>query len=357
MGNGVAILSSASHDLEDAAAVDERLDEFFAERLVHARRLGAAFTALWEQVHEATRGGKRIRPALVTSTHRAFGGAEHEAAVEVAVAFELLHTAFLMHDDVIDDDTIRRGRPNLVGAFRAQALHRGESAAFAWAQAAGILAGDLLIHAAQGLVAAAALQPAQRRLLLELMEESLAVTAAGELADVGLTTGVLPPVLPEVLAMSDAKTAHYSFRAPLRAGAIIAGAADSVLAALDDYGRHAGTAFQLRDDLLGVFGRFTDMGKSTSSDLRRATMTPLVAYALQTSFRDALLEALGRDGAVSNEAEARRLLEVSGARAAVEDLVAEHVAAAQAALSDLSIPRALREHLGEVAEVAGGRMR
>src|SRR4051812_4044875 len=105
----------------NASTTDEAL-----RRLLDAGRARAAATdpehaRLWDALTAATEGGKRFRPALVTATHDALGGLSPSVAVEVAAAVELLHTAFVIHDDVIDGDDLRRGRPNVSGTFRAAA--------------------------------------------------------------------------------------------------------------------------------------------------------------------------------------------------------------------------------------------
>lgn len=334
------------------------LSRFFDDKEAGAGVHGAAFVLLWRGLRSAAQGGKMIRPELVLTTHRELGGTSDSGAVSVAAAFELLHTSFLLHDDVIDGDTTRRGVTNLIGAFTAAALEDGaaQQAARAWGQAAGILAGDLLIHAAQGMVARTLIPADRRSLLLDLFDETVAVTAAGELRDVGLATGTRTAGMDEVLAIARGKTAHYSFQAPLRAGAILAGATENVLAALDVYGAHTGTAFQLRDDLLGVFGRPEVTGKSTFSDLRRVTMTPLVAYGMQTAYRSKLRNVLGDTVRSDADAEqARALLTSSGARAFVEQAISEHVQAAIEVARSAEIPAVFSEYLVAVSRSAGDR--
>ncbi|MFF1876197.1 polyprenyl synthetase family protein, partial [Kitasatospora herbaricolor] len=96
-----------------SAEIDARLNTFFAERIAVSAQYGSDYERLWAQAAAASDGGKRIRPRFVLSAFEAFGGSDGAAAVDVAVAFELLHTAVLLHDDVMDRDTVRRGRLNL----------------------------------------------------------------------------------------------------------------------------------------------------------------------------------------------------------------------------------------------------
>ena len=118
--------------------------------------MGPAQARLWETLVRASEGGKRFRPALVLAAHRAFGGTQDSAAARVGAAVELLHTAFVVHDDVIDGDEVRRGRLNVNGTYAAEAYGCGATAEEAGelGRAAGILAGDLALAAAIGFAAA-----------------------------------------------------------------------------------------------------------------------------------------------------------------------------------------------------------
>jgi len=122
---------------------DDALRRLLDEGRVRAAAIDADHARLWEALAAATEGGKRFRPALLTATHDALGGDSTFAALEVGAAVELLHTAFVIHDDVIDGDHVRRGRPNVSGTFRAQALGDGAGASEAdgYGCTAAILAG------------------------------------------------------------------------------------------------------------------------------------------------------------------------------------------------------------------------
>ena len=188
---------------------------------------------------------------------------------------ELLHTAFVIHDDVIDDDHLRRGRPNVSGTFRARGRALGATDDGAgYGLTAAILAGDLALAAAVRAVALCGAAPDVVRRLLDLFDSALHTTAAGELADVRLTLDHGPVTLAESLAMEEQKTSAYSFALPLRAGAVLAGADAATTARLGEVGRAMGVAFQLVDDLIGVFGDPDRSGKSATCDLRTRKQTP-----------------------------------------------------------------------------------
>jgi len=268
-----------------AARVDQRLEEFFDDREARAARLGARYAELWRGLRLSARGGKKLRPRLVVE---AFGALRDErtqvtdgAVVDVAAAFELLHTAFLLHDDVMDGDVMRRGRPNLIGALVADAEARGVDIARArrWGEASAILGGDLLIHGAHAVVSAAELPAALRVRIDDLLDDAIFRTAEGQHCDVAFACGVGLPDLADLLRMAEGKTAFYTFVDPLRAGALLAGADDELIELLGEYGRATGVAFQLRDDVLGSFGDERVLGKSVTSDRRNGAVTALSSSA------------------------------------------------------------------------------
>lgn len=337
-----------------------RLTNFFYEKERQAEAYGHHYAELWSAMRRSSDGGKRFRPTLVVGAYHALGGDCDDDAVTVATAFELLHAAFLLHDDVIDGDVVRRGRPNVVGAFASRAFELGlnPSIAARWGEASAILAGDLLIHGAQALVARLEISHDVRTALLDLFEECMFITAAGELADVAFSSTVEIPVLSQVISMAQWKTAHYSFQAPLQAGAILAGASAETLSALGEYGRNVGIAFQLRDDVLGIYGAPELTGKSTTSDIREGKMTPMMCYALQRSESSELSEILERgDANESDAARVREILDTVGARSFMERLIAEHSRSALAAIDTPAIPAVLRSQLVEVASKARERSR
>jgi geranylgeranyl diphosphate synthase type II len=345
----------------DLRAVDDRLSRFFAERIHAAAAFDPAYHRLWTTAREAADGGKRIRPRLLLTTHRGLGGREDDAAITAAVAYELLHTAFLLHDDVIDGDTVRRGRPNVAGSFAADATARGADAARGrrWGEAGAILAGDLLLHAASSVLARTEVDEWTRDRLLDILDHGVFVTAAGELADVALAErlGPEPPALEDVLAMTEHKTAAYSVSGPLMTGAVLAGGGEDVLTPLAEFGRLVGIAFQLGDDLLGVFGAEDVTGKSIVSDLRQGKETSLIAYARGTARWQEVAPSLGQGNL--GPAEAGRLAEVleeCGARRFVERLLEQHVERAVAVLDTPSLPSGLADPLTDVARSCIGRI-
>ncbi|MRG59819.1 polyprenyl synthetase family protein [Agromyces sp. CFH 90414] len=356
----VALATGAPDDL---AAVEGFLARFFDEQVGRAGTHGPSYRQLWSAARDAASGGKRIRPRLLLAAHRAYAGTSgpdpDHAAVAAAAAFELLHTAFLMHDDVIDHDEVRRGRPNVTGRFAAIARAGGANARSArdFGEASAILAGDLLISAAHRLVAGLDVPEARRAALLDLVDECVFLAAAGEHADVRFALEGTPAA-GEILAMVEHKTASYSFSAPLQAGALLAGAGGVAVGRLGDIGRDLGVAFQLRDDVLGVFGEEALTGKTAIGDLREGKQTLLVAHASTDASWSVVAGDFGRaDLDEARAAAIRSVIVASGALERVERLIAARCRAAVELASASGLPAGLADELAATARACGERDR
>ena len=325
--------------------VDAVLDRFFGLAKARASGIGPRYVTLWETLEKNSAGGKRFRPAMVLAAYEALGGTDSETAAYVGAAFELLHTALIVHDDVIDRDFIRRGGPNVSGSYRdlAQtagipiptAEHRGLSVA--------VIAGDLALFNAFRLLDRSGVSGELRERLHEILDEAMFASAAGELLDVDFSLHPDPPSVEDIVDMERLKTAVYSFETPLQAGAVLAGADEAAVQALGSFGRNLGIAYQIVDDLLGVFGDEGDTGKSTLGDLREGKRTVLIAYAATTeqwpqiepSFGDPELD---EDGAQR----IRDLLEESGARRYAEALARDFANRAWEQLASSALPDTVR---------------
>lgn len=331
-----------------AELVAAALDDFFSRSGRRARDHGAAYVRLWRELQDSTSGGKLVRPQLVMCAYEGFGGTTDPLVARVASAFELLHTALIVHDDVIDRDFVRRGRQNISGRYRDQALSNGADLATAehHGLSAAVVAGDLALFYSYRLIDHEQLPGSIRSRLLELMDEALFASAAGELLDLDYSGAVTIPTVDSILEMSRLKTAVYSFEVPLKAGAVLAGASQEAIDSLEDFGREIGTAYQIVDDLLGVFGDPVATGKSTTSDLREGKRTVLVAHAAASELWAQMEGLFGSPTLSDQDADRLRgVFDASGARAFAERLLAEHVCRAEQVLGRDSIPLALRQEL------------
>lgn len=331
-------------------AVDAVLDTFYAERIARAAASGGQYELLWRRMRNASRGGKRLRPGLVLLAHTALGGDAPEDALTAAAATELLHTALLFHDDVLDADLVRRGEPNLQGHFVADALESGLGGEHSrtWGDTAGVLGGDLLISAVHAF--ASRINSPARVEIHEILDESMFVTAAGELADVGYGVGAMHPEAAGIGRMMADKTAHYTFSAPMRIGAALAGASAEASADLSQIGAALGFIYQLRDDVLGVFGDPETIGKSIDGDLREGKRTLLIAHAEHSAEWADVRHLFGRRTSdASDIARLREAILDSGAAAEIERLLIHEGDQVAARIDASSLPAPLRQELRSIA--------
>jgi len=339
--------------LERQRQVDDVLDRFFSLAKNRASAFGEEYVRLWQRLESNTIGGKRFRPRMVMTAYEGLGGTDTEAAANIGAAFELLHTALIVHDDVIDRDFSRRGIPNISGSYRdiattagipvPTAEHRGMSAA--------VIAGDLALFNSYRLIDRSGVGDGIRTRLVEIMDHALFASAAGELIDVDFSVSSDMPKVDDVLRMERLKTAVYSFECPLQAGAVLAGADEEIVTLLGRFGREIGIAYQIVDDLLGVFGAEQVTGKTTIGDLREGKRTVLVAHARSTP-QWPVIERLIGDPELSAEQAAvvRDALEASGSRAFTEELARLYATRALATLERPAMPEALRRQLAPVAD-------
>lgn len=345
---------------ERQVQVDAVLARFFSLAKNRAAAFGPQYVTLWETLEQNTIGGKRFRPRMVMCAYQALGGTDLEAAAYVGAAFELLHTALIVHDDVIDHDFTRRGLPNISGSYRASASARGATDRVAEHSgiSAAVIAGDLALFNSYRLIDRSGVADVTRTRLLEVMDDALFASAAGELIDVDFQIAAEVPRVDDIITMERLKTAVYTFECPLQAGAILAGASDDVVATLGEFGREVGIAYQLVDDLLGVFGLEAETGKTTIGDLREGKRTVLIAYATSTHEWSEIEKYIGDPDLTAEQAELVRGVLVScGAKTFAEGLARYYANRALARLAEPHIPHALREELHPVVDSVLSRVK
>jgi len=345
---------------ERQARVDVVLERFFSLAKNRATPFGSQYVHLWETLEANTTGGKRFRPRMVFAAYQALGGDDFEAAAYVGAAFELLHTALIVHDDVIDHDFVRRGVANISGVYRDLAVAKGNNAAVSEHSgiSAAVIAGDLALFNSYRLIDKSGVADNVRARLLEVMDDALFASAAGELIDVDFSIDPEMPRVDDILTMERLKTAVYSFECPLQAGAILAGASEEVVASLGEFGREIGIAYQLVDDLLGVFGSETETGKTTLGDLREGKRTVMISYATSTAEWGSIAPLIGKADLTEEEAASVRAVLIDcGAKGFAEGLARYYGNRALARLAEAHIPEALRLELHPVAESVLGRVK
>ncbi|MEU6707990.1 polyprenyl synthetase family protein [Streptomyces wuyuanensis] len=355
----VAADVSAEVDADVPAAVGRELDLLLRDRVAGAAALDGVFAAdVAASVARFTLdGGRRMRSRFLWWAMRACGGAAPEtpAALRTAAALELIQTCALVHDDVMDGSSRRRGGPSFHARLAARYPGAGTpgSAAPPFAASAAVLAGDLALAWADDIVAGTDFGGAAVRCgVLRNWRDMRTEMVAGQYLDLhGQATASRS--VARAMRTACLKTALYTVARPLSLGAAVAGADARTARDLCAAGRYAGTAFQLRDDIEGVFGDPLLTGKPSGDDIRSGKLTYLVAIARARaeSRRDrAALSVL--EGALGDpdltDARLRRVREVltdTGALAAVEERIGRLLAAGERRLSAAALEPAPAERL------------
>lgn len=348
--------------------IERALDGFFADRARMAAAYGAEFWDLWEHTAEHARGGKLLRPRLFLEALEAFEATadprdpvdhesvDHESVSSLAAIIEILHYAFLLHDDVIDGDLVRRHRPNLIGTIRDLHPQSPGAASLHWGTSAAILMGDLLLSSAVLGCARLSLPADAQTRVLDLVDEAITETVAGEQLDVGLGNGAIAPELATVMSMTTLKTATYSFALPLRLAGALAGAGPRVDAILADVGRDLGFAFQVQDDLLAMFGDPAAHGKDVLSDLREGKQTVLMSFVRTTERWHEVADVFGAPTISETDAHrVRTVVQECGARDFAEHLVAERLREVVVAVDGSPLPDPVRRVVTDCVERIEGR--
>jgi geranylgeranyl diphosphate synthase type I len=276
---------SAYFDTAEANAQKE--DTLITEALKHVRHLTLA-------------GGKRLRPACMFYGYLAGGGTDEEAILETAVSIELLHTFLLVHDDIIDRDDVRHGTSTLHRRYaelgrryfpERDVEHFGNSIA--------LIVGDLLSAMSNDIIFHAPFPQARIFEALSHLQSVVSYTVIGQAQDIYMEYK-REATETEILTMYKNKTARYTMERPIQMGLLLAGDPASLVDRLSGYALPLGIAFQIQDDILGIFGSEAKIGKPVGSDIQEGKLTLLVAYALDS-------------GSVAQREELERILSLGAA--------------------------------------------
>jgi len=357
------------------ARVGAALTGFMGQQRDNAARIDPSLLPCLDAVEELLAGGKRLRAAFCYWGWRAAGGADGAEILTAAAALELLHASALVHDDVMDASDTRRGRPSVHRQFAARHQAAGwQGSAAAFGTGAAILIGDLLLAWTDELLHGSGLPQwalASGRPVLDAMRTEV---FSGQYLDlVGQASRA--ETVASALRVVEYKSAKYTVERPLHLGAALAAGDGSgragngagggsrpgggLAASLSSYGIPLGIAFQLRDDVLGVFGDPAETGKPVSDDLREGKQTVLIALARERASA-AQAAVIGRhlgDPRLSAAAaaEVRAVITGTGALDECELMISRNLAEALAALEGAPIAPAAGQALSELAVAATAR--
>ena len=337
--------------------VDDVLSNYFNEQIEKSVHIDAGYVTLWETIKTLSQsGGKRLRPYVALLTYQAFSGHPVEDVVPVAAALEILHLGMLVHDDIIDRDYIRYGVANVSGQYNdlyASYIQSSEERRH-FSDSAAMLAGDLLLIGGHDLLLESKISDAVLRDVSRIYNHAVFVVAGGELLDT--ESAFRPFESIDALSISRTKTAHYSFVTPLLMGARLADVSPEVCAQLEAFGEKLGIAYQLVDDLLGVFGSEDVTGKSALNDLREAKHTLLIEEFKRRANQEQqqqFEELFGNKSLTQDTAHTlRNLIVESGAKQAVDELIDRYSHDARHILAEIAMPDIFKAHFESLLNTA-----
>lgn len=338
--------------LRHAPFVDAAVRDAATALAAELERIDSALRPVASMLVDAANGGKRLRGALVRWAYAAHGGGEPDDVTGAAVAVELMHLSALVHDDVIDRSDLRRGRPSVHARAAADHPEQGTDAALAHGNAVAVLLGDALLAASARPLMTSRVTPGALAAGHEAFVRLQVEVMAGQYLDVDAASRRSADPA-RALSIATLKSGRYSVARPLELGALLAGVAPDGTGALLAVGDALGVAFQLRDDLLGVFGDPAVTGKPAGADLVEGKRTLLVAETLARlsgDERTAFDMALGSDGLdAAGVAALAETIAGSGARTAVEVRIDAVASEAADGIATLAIGGQQRQELEELA--------
>jgi geranylgeranyl diphosphate synthase type I len=347
-------------------AITEQLRRYLRDRRARTAYIsseGADFDVLVAALEEfVLEGGKRLRPAFAYWGWRAVATGDPEPEVLLLFsALELLHACALVHDDVIDDSSTRRGRPT--AHVRFAALHRDRrwrGSAERFGTSAAILLGDLALTWADDIVFGLALPPDARWRVQRVWADIRTEVLGGQYLDIVAENSGAESIA-SAMNVDTFKTACYTVARPLQLGVAAAADRPDVQDAFERFGTDLGVAFQLRDDVLGVFGDPAVTGKPSGDDLRSGKRTVLLAEAVELADKSDPLAAkrlrssIGAQLTDAQVAELRDVIESVGALAAAEQRIAALTERALGTLGAAPVNAAAKAGLTELARMATNR--
>ncbi len=306
--------SAKKNLLEIASKIDKKLKKYFSREEKNVFSVSSKEkilnTHIYKHIAEHDlRPAKRLRASFVYYSYRLFKNDKEEEILNASMSIELIHTALLMHDDFMDQDDTRRGLPTTHEYykkyhsdknFRFNSTHYGESMA--------VNIGDIALMNGFRILGESNFASNRKILALNRTLRGISNTAYGQAYDITLESLGIGSEK-DITDIHHGKTAIYTYENPLHIGAILAGAKTKDLKLLSKYAIPGGIAFQLQDDILGLFGDTKKTGKPAHSDLRQGKMTLLIIKALENANKkqtEKLLKLWGKHGVTDTEANIAR---------------------------------------------------
>ncbi|HVT01645.1 MAG TPA: polyprenyl synthetase family protein [Patescibacteria group bacterium] len=292
--------------------------------------------------------GKMLRGLLVLLTCEMFSKEDNKQALKAAVAVELIHSALLIQDDIIDKDFTRRGRKTIFAQFQNEADNSVEDKLF-YGQSIAICVADVAIFLALEL-----LSESNNSEVINIVSREIQRVAAAEMLDFHWGSINDEPNSKEILNMYKNKSARYTFSLPLKLGALIAGRSNGTVEELEKLGENLGIVFQIKDDEIGLLGDEMEIGKPVGSDIRQNKKTlfrALLYQKITTREKEILNEIFGNNHVTHTDIEkVKELIEKYKVKERTDKMVQDLSQKAHENLKRVNVPENYREIFEELIE-------
>lgn len=285
-------------------------------------------------------GGKRLRAAFLYYGYLGAGGTEEDKILSASMSIEFIHAFLLVHDDIIDQDDMRHGVATFHRHYAdiGKKLFPGKDMEH-FGNAIAIIMGDMLGAFGNDIIFSSDFSLEQKFQALSKLQHVVSFTVIGQARDIYMEfQGKASEE--EILSMYKNKTARYTVEGPLHLGAILAGASQEILDGLSAYAIPLGIAFQIQDDILGIYGSEKRLGKPVGSDIEEGKITLLVSRALRDGSKEHQIRitellSLGDSLTEKNIEEFRELIKTTGAYAGTKELALGYIEEGKQALKAL----------------------
>lgn len=305
-------------------------------------------------------GGKRLRAALMCAGYFAVGGDDEKRILRASMSIELIHAFLLMHDDIIDRDSLRHGTETIHEYYtrRAEELFPGTDAVH-FGNSVGIIVGDMVASLGNDVIFRSGFPLKRVFEALSALQKIVSYTVIGQGMDISFEYRGQAS-RQDIIRMYEYKTAKYTIEGPLILGALLAGADAGQVRKFRDFSVPLGIAFQIRDDILGTFGTREKLGKPVESDLAEGKRTLLVSFALERASKTVKREIEGlleRKEPTKADAERfRTLIRETGALDSLSEYMVELIQEAKYLIRNAGVPRDVERFLFSIADYVAHRV-
>ncbi len=329
---------------DTAQKINSELAIYLEKETADSKKVSSKLAPLVQLFAKHTEGGKRLRGSLVKLGYQLVEPKENEEIYKPALAYEIVQTAILAHDDIIDKSLLRRGKPTLYQELGGD--HYGVSQT--------MILGDIGFFLSFELISQSNFSDQSKIKAIQIFADTLLKTGAGEMLDIEIPHQMRETNEAEVIQMAHLKTAHYTIIGPLQLGAVLAGADQELLNRIEVFGENLGIAFQLQDDILGIYGTESQTGKSITSDIEEGKITLLWSEAVKraNSGQIKLLKELyGKAGLTTKQADqVSQVIIATGALDFTKAKALRYVTEAKKDIPELTNDQQLQKMLFELAD-------